>query len=51
MSESSVVDSRRIKCFLGVDADFQLANSGCQVRAGILQSIPSSEGLQEYPSW
>jgi hypothetical protein len=51
MYESSNIDSRRIKYFRAAITFFQPAISGRQVRAGMRQSIPSSEGLQEYPLW
>jgi hypothetical protein len=52
MDVSSNTDPRRTKSFLAAGTYFlQLASSGRQVRAGIRQSMPSSEGLQEYPLW
>jgi hypothetical protein len=51
MCESSNTDPRRSKYFLAAGTYFQPAISGRQERAGMRQSIPSSEGLQEYPLW
>jgi hypothetical protein len=52
MAELSNTDSRRAKSFLRLGGCFiQLASSGRQVRAGMRQSMPSSEGPKEYPLW